>query len=216
MYAVCAIALVKYGCMPEAHGLLWNSWLMTTTMVWLGLAGRHGLWFEGVADAPLTAADDCLLCRIPPDNCAGLVSTGITLTLEPPPAVESLSPHASQLSKRCRGEVPGAWPLFHEELSRFEALHGEWSGDIDTSWDILRRTYVAAITATRADSATARDIQIDSSIVGSQRFHMLCHPETGRDDTALLAYMFGCAHPHLLWNCTGYQPTVVVGDWLDG
>jgi len=39
---------------------------------------------------------------------------------------------------------------------------------------------------------------------------------TGKEDIALLAYMFGGAHPHFLWNCTGYRSTAVWGDWLDG
>lgn len=32
----------------------------------------------------------------------------------------------------------------------------------------------------------------------------------------MLAYMFGRAHPHFLWNATGYRPTGFEGDWLDG
>ncbi len=216
MYAICAIALVKYGCMPESHGLMWNTWLMANTMVWLGLTGRHGLWFEGATSEPMVTADDCPLCDIYPNHCAGLVFTGITLTIEPQPSVETLGQRASLLSKLCRTESPHVWPLFHRELARFEALHGKWSGDVGTSWEILRRTYVAAVEAAREGGAAARDIQIDSGIVGSQQFHRLCHPMTGKEDIALLAYMFGGAHPHFLWNCTGYRPTAVWGDWLDG
>ncbi|NUR66609.1 MAG: hypothetical protein HOQ47_12680, partial [Streptomyces sp.] len=50
----------------------------------------------------------------------------------------------------------------------------------------------------------------------AERFHALHDPRTGREDITLLAYMFACAHPHFLWNATGYVPTDVAGDWLDG
>lgn len=50
LYAACAIALVKYGCMPEAHTSMWNTWLMPNTIVWMGLTGRHALWFDGITE----------------------------------------------------------------------------------------------------------------------------------------------------------------------
>ncbi|MET7700866.1 hypothetical protein [Streptomyces sp. NPDC005485] len=62
----------------------------------------------------------------------------------------------------------------------------------------------------------ARQVQQDAGVVGSETFYALYDPQTGREDTALLAYMFGCAHPHFLWNATGHRPTGVEGDWLDG
>ena len=64
--------------------------------------------------------------------------------------------------------------------------------------------------------ARAREVQQDSGAVGCEYFYTLYDPQTGREDTALLAYMFGCAHPHFLWNATGYRPTDLAGDWLDG
>lgn len=134
----------------------------------------------------------------------------------PQPAVDALGPGASTLSARCRAEAPDAWATFHRELTRFEALHGEWRGDTDSAWEILRRTYVAAIGVSLSGGAGARAVQIDSGIVGAERFHALSEPSTGREDTALLAYLFGCAHPHFLWNCMGYRPAAVRRDWLDG
>ena len=110
-----------------------------------------------------------------------------------------------------------AWKLV-AELHAFEALHGPWYGNIDSTWEILRRTYVAAVEASSAAPSTdrARQVQQDSGVVGSEQFHTLHDPQTGREDTALLAYMFGGAHPHFLWNATGHRPTSVEGDWLDG
>ncbi|HET7330994.1 hypothetical protein, partial [Dyella sp.] len=86
----------------------------------------------------------------------------------------------------------------------------------DTTWKILSRTYIAAVIATLIDGSRARDIQLDSSIVGAELFASLHQVPSGKEDTALLAYMFGCAHPHFLWNCLDYTPTAVSGDWLDG
>jgi hypothetical protein len=186
LYAACAIAIVKYGCMPEAHSPMWNTWLMTTTIVWMGLTG--------------------------------ILTDGTTLTIAPRPTVPELSARTAELSARCRVQYPGTWPLFDAELHAFEALHGPWYGDTDNAWEILRRTYIAGVEASRAAASShrAREIQQDAGVVGAERFHALHDPRTGREDTALLAYMFGAAHPHFLWNATGYRPTDVAGDWLDG
>lgn len=63
LYAACAIALVKYGCMPEAHEPMWNTWLMTTTIVWMGLTGRHALWFDGITQGlPRPRRAPCATC----------------------------------------------------------------------------------------------------------------------------------------------------------
>ncbi|MFJ9905567.1 hypothetical protein ACIRVK_22195 [Streptomyces sp. NPDC101152] len=217
LYAACAIAIVKYGCMPEAHSPMWNTWLMTTTVVWMGLTGRHALWFDGITQG-LPPAEDCALCDLQPNPCTGILTHGTTLTLAPRPAVPALSARTAELSARCRDEYPRTWPLFDAELHAFEALHGPWHGDVDSAWEILRRTYVAAVEASSGTPSTARarQVQQDAGVVGSERFHSLHDPRTGREDTALLAYMFGGAHPHFLWNATGYRPTSVAGDWLDG
>lgn len=215
LYGACAIALVKYGCMPESHGLMWNTWLMPTTTVWMGLTGRHALWFDGITDG-LPRAEDCPLCGIEPNACAGLVSGGVTLRTGPRPTTARLGERAALLSARCSTEHPQVWQLFHTELAAFEALHGEWRGDVDSTWEILRRTYLAAVTASITGGAGARAVQIDSGAVGADLFHALHRPPTWKEDTALLAYMFGCAHPHFLWNSQGYVPAEVGGDWLDG
>ncbi|MFJ3669314.1 hypothetical protein ACIPSE_22955 [Streptomyces sp. NPDC090106] len=217
LYAACAIALVKYGCMPEAHQPMWNTWLLTTTVVWMGLTGRHALWFDGITQG-LPPAEECPLCDLGPNPCTGILTEGTTLTLAPRPAVETLSPLAARLSARCRAEFPSAWPLFDAELHAFEALHGTWQGSVESAWEILRRTYIAAVEASRNDPspARARAVQQDAGAVGSEQFHTLHDPGTGREDTALLAYMFGGAHPHFLWNATGHRPAQVAGDWLDG
>ncbi|MEV6942625.1 hypothetical protein AB0N07_11605 [Streptomyces sp. NPDC051172] len=217
LYAACAIAIVKYGCTPEAHDPMWNTWLMTTTVVWMGLTGRHALWFDGITQG-LPPAEDCPLCDLQPNPCTGILTDGTTLTLAPRPTAPALSTRAAELSARCRAEHPQAWPLFDRELHAFEALHGPWRGSIDSTWEILRRTYIAAVEASSAASSPdrARHVQQDSGVVGSEKFHTLHDPRTGREDTALLAYMFGAAHPHFLWNATGYRPTGVEGDWLDG
>ena len=217
LYAACAIALVKYGCMPEAHRPMWNTWLMTTTIVWMGLTGRHALWFDGITEG-LPPAHGCALCDLQPNACTGILTEGTTLTISPRPTVPALSPRTAELSARCRAQHPGTWALFDAELHAFEAVHGPWYGNIDSAWEILRRTYIAAVEASSAapSPARAREVQQDAGVVGSERFHTLHDPLTGREDTALLAYMFGCAHPHFLWNATGYRPTGVTGDWLDG
>ncbi|QOV41213.1 hypothetical protein IM697_20480 [Streptomyces ferrugineus] len=217
LYSACAIALVKYGCTPEAHSPMWNTWLMTTTIVWMGLTGRHALWFDGITPG-LPPAEDCPLCDLQPNPCTGILTHGTTLTIAPRPTAPALSPRAAELSARCRVQHPGPWPLFDAELHAFEALHGPWHGNIDSAWEILRRTYIAAVEASSAapSPARARQVQQDAGVVGSEKFHTLHDPRTGREDTALLAYMFGCAHPHFLWNATGYRPTGVTGDWLDG
>ncbi|MCH0542274.1 hypothetical protein I3F58_22515 [Streptomyces sp. MUM 203J] len=217
LYGACAIALIKYGCMPEAHGLIWNTWLMPTTMVWMGLTGRHALWFDGITPG-LPPAEDCPLCGIQPSACAGLLSGGVTLRTGPRPTVARLGARAAALSARCRTEHPRLWRLFHTELAAFEALHGEWRGEVDSTWEILRRTYLAALAASLGGGtgADARAVQVDSGAVGADLFHVLHRPPTWKEDTALLAYMFGCAHPHLVWNTQGHVPTEVGGDWLDG
>ncbi|MFI1561952.1 hypothetical protein ACH4ZX_02600 [Streptomyces sp. NPDC020490] len=217
LYAACAIALVKYGCMPEAHPPMWNTWLMTTTIVWMGLTGRHALWFDGITQG-LPPADGCPLCDLQPNSCAGILTHGTTLTIAPRPTAPALSPRTAELSARCRAQHPQAWPLFDTELHAFEAVHGPWYGNIDSTWEILRRTYIAGVEASMAapSPARARHVQEDAGAVGAERFHALHDPQTGREDTTLLAYMFGCAHPHFLWNATGYHPSGVAGDWLDG
>ncbi|MFF5475797.1 hypothetical protein ACFY5C_00360 [Streptomyces sp. NPDC012935] len=217
LYAACAIASVKYGCMPEAHAQMWNTWLMPSTIVWLGLTGRHALWFDGITEG-LPPAQDCPLCDLQPNACTGILTHGTTLTIAPRPTAPALSARTAELSARCRAQSPGTWALFDAELHAFEALHGPWHGNTDSTWEILRRTYIAAVEASGAapSTARAREIQQDSGAVGSEFFYTLHDPETGREDAALLAYMFGCAHPHFLWNATGYRPTDLAGDWLDG
>jgi hypothetical protein len=217
LHAVCAVAAIKYGCMPEAHRHLWNSSLVNLTIVWMGLTGRHALWFDGITDG-FPAAEDCPLCGIQPNVCAGLLSDGVTLHIGPQPSTRNLSPAASRLSGRCRADHPRVWPLFHTELAAFEALHGPWRGNSDNTWTILRRTYIAAVLASLHGGSTraAREIQVDSGTVGADHFHLLNQFPAGVEDTVLLSYMFGCAHPHFLWNCLGHQNTTVSGDWLDG
>ncbi|WP_344564615.1 hypothetical protein [Streptomyces axinellae] len=215
LYGACVLALIKYGCMPEAHGARWNTWLMGTTIVWEGLTGRHALWFDGITNG-LLPREGCLLCGIEPNACAGLLTGGVALRTGPAPTVAALGPRAALLSARCRAQHPAAWRLFDRELAAFEALHGEWRGDVDTVWEIVRRTYVAGVLASLAGGAAAREVQVDSGEVGADLFHALHRPPTWKEDTALLAYMFGCAHPHFLWNGQGFAPTAVGGDWLDG
>jgi hypothetical protein len=216
-YAACAIALVKYGCTPEAHDPMWNTWLMTTTIVWMGLTGRHALWFDGITQG-LPPAEACPLCDLQPNACAGILTHGTTLTITPRPTAPALSTRTAELSARCRAQYPKTWPLFDAELHAFEALHGPWHGNTDSTWEILRRTYIAAVEASSAAPSKdrARQVQQDAGAVGSEMFHTLHDPRTGREDTTLLAYMFACAHPHFLWNATGYRPTDLAGDWLDG
>jgi hypothetical protein len=215
MYAASAIALVKYGCMPESHGVLWNTWLMDTTIVWMALTGRHPLWFDGII-GDLPPAEDCPLCGIEPNSCAGLLTGGITLKFGPQVRVNALGPQIGRLSNRCRAYAPEVWPLLDRELATFEALHGEWHGDLETTWEILRRTYVAGARACLAGGKGAREVQLDAGAVGAELFHALNAPPTWKEDTALLAYMFGCAHPHFLWNCMGHRGGAVAGDELDG
>jgi hypothetical protein len=217
LYAGCAMALVKYGCMPEAHTSMWNTWLLATTITWMGLTGRHALWFDGITQG-LPPAEACPLCDLQPNPCTGILTHGTTLTIAPRPTAPELSTRTAELSARCRAQHPRTWPLFDAELHAFEALHGPWYGNVDSTWEILRRTYVAAVEASTAapSPARAREVQQDAGVVGSERFHTLHDPRTGREDTALLAYMFGGAHPHFLWNAMGYRPTGVEGDWLDG
>ncbi|MFJ3305293.1 hypothetical protein ACIPSA_19640 [Streptomyces sp. NPDC086549] len=217
LFAACAIARVKYDCMPEAHPPMWNTWLMPTTIVWMGLTGRHALWFDGITQG-LPPAEECPLCDLQPNACTGILTDGTTLTITPRPTAPALSPRTAELSARCRAQYPQTWPLFDAELHAFEALHGPWYGNIDSAWEILRRTYIAAVEASRAAPSPdrARDVQQDSGAVGCEYFYTLHDPQTGREDTALLAYMFGSAHPHFLWNATGHRPTGVTGDWLDG
>lgn len=217
LYAACAIALVKYGCMPEAHHPMWNTWLMTTTIVWMGLTGRHALWFDGITQG-LPPAEECPLCDLQPNACTGILTHGTTLTISPRATAPALSTRTAELSARCRAQYPRTWALFDAELHAFEALHGPWYGNIDSTWEILRRTYIAAVEASTAAPSQdrARQVQQDAGAVGSEMFHTLHDPRTGREDTTLLAYMFGCAHPHFLWNATGFRPTGLAGDWLDG
>ncbi|MFF8865209.1 hypothetical protein ACF08B_24470 [Streptomyces sp. NPDC015139] len=217
LYAASAIALIKYGCTPEAHQPMWNTWLMPSTIVWLGLTGRHALWFDGITQ-DLPPAQDCPLCDLQPDACTGILTHGTSLTIAPRPTAPALSPRTAELSARCRAQHPETWPLFDAELHAFEALHGPWYGNVDCAWEILRRTYIAAVEASHAapSTARAREIQEDSGAVGAEFFHALHDPQTGREDVALLAYMFGCAHPHFLWNAMGHRPSDLAGDWLDG
>ncbi len=215
MYAACAIALVKYGCMPEAHSVLWNTWLMDTTIVWMALTGRHALWFDGIIDE-LRPVRDCPLCGIEPNSGAGLLSGGVTLKFGPQIRANSLCRQARRLSEQCRAHAPDVWPLFERELAAFEAIHGEWHGDHETTWEILSRTYVAGVEACLAGGKGAPEVQNDAGAVGTELFHALNAPPTWKEDTALLAYMFGCAHPHFLWNCVGYSGGAVAGDALDG
>ncbi|WP_369211435.1 hypothetical protein [Streptomyces flavofungini] len=217
LYAASAIALIKYGCMPEAHRPMWNTWLMPSTIVWLGLTGRHALWFDGITQ-DLPPAEDCPLCGLQPDACTGILTHGVALTIAARPTAPALGPRTAELSARCRDQHPESWPLFDAELHAFEALHGPWYGDVDCAWEILRRTYIAALEASHAAPSTsrARAIQEDSGVVGAEFFHALRDPHTGREDGALLAYMFGCAHPHFLWNAMGHRPSDLAGDWLDG
>ncbi|MEV5954002.1 hypothetical protein AB0M11_09560 [Streptomyces sp. NPDC051987] len=216
-YAACTIALIKYGCMPEAHEPMWNTWLMNSTIVWMGLTGRHALWFDGITEG-LPPAEDCPLCDLRPDPCAGILTHGTTLTIGPRPTAPALSSRTAELSALCRAQFPGTWALFDAELHAFEALHGPWQGNTDSTWEILRRTYVAAVEASMDAPSRdrARQIQQDAGAVGAETFYTLYDPQTGREDTALLSYMFGCAHPHFIWNATGHRPTTVTGDWLDG
>ncbi|MFD4510981.1 hypothetical protein [Streptomyces sp. NPDC058457] len=217
LYAACTIALIKYGCMPEAHEPMWNTWLMSSTIVWMGLTGRHALWFDGITEG-LPPAEDCPLCDLQPNPCTGILTHGTTLTIGPRPTAPALSSRTAELSALCRAQFPRTWALFDAELHAFEALHGPWQGNTDSTWEILRRTYVAAVEASMDAPSPdrARQVQQDAGAVGSEKFYTLYDPQTGREDTALLSYMFGCAHPHFIWNATGYQPTTVTGDWLDG
>lgn len=214
MYAASAIALVKYGCMPESHGLVWNTWLMTTTMVWLGLAGRHALWFDGIT-AGLPPTHDCPLCGIEPNPGTGLLSGEVDLRIGPRRAVTRLGQRAARLAELCHADSPEVAQLFTDELAAFEAVHGEWRGDVGVAWEILRRSYVAAVKASLAGGRGLREVQIDAGAVGTELFHALNEGPTCHEDTALLAYMFGCAHPHFLWNSVGYSATSVGGDQLD-
>ncbi|MFJ1455260.1 hypothetical protein [Nocardia sp. N2S4-5] len=227
VYAACAIAMIKFGCTPEARGLLWNSWLMPTTMGWLALTGRHALWFDGIMPVipPCDARPagpsgrDCPLCGLRPHSGAGLLTSGLALSSGRRPVVDRLGDHAADLVELCRLECPAVSPLLSEELAAFEALHGPWRGRVDSSWKILRRTYIAAALAVATgdtDARRARTVQVDSGAVGAEHFHALHETPTASEDTALLAYMFGCAHPHFLWNCLGCVPGQVHGDWLDG
>jgi hypothetical protein len=223
LYAACAIAMVKFGCTPEAHGEVWNAWLMPSTMAWMALTGRHALWFDGIApNSPVAPEQDCVLCGLYPTTGEGLWSGGLTLRSGPRPVATALSEAGLQLTERCRNDCPIAWPLLRREMAAFEALHGPWRGNVDTCWPILRRTYVAAVAAMLTqNTGTARAIQVDAGAVGAEMFHALNNPgsdpnTTARDDTALLAYLTGCAHPHFLWNCLGHAHGQVHSDWLDG
>ena len=179
LYGACVLALIKYGCMPEAHGSLWNTWLMGTTVVWEGLTGRHALWFDGITNG-LPPEDGCLLCGIEPDACAGLLTDGVALRTGPTPTVAALGPRAALLSAHCRAEHPEAWRLFDRELAAFEALHGEWRGDVGTTWAILRRTYVAGVLASLAGGESAREVQVGSGEVGAELFARCAGRRRGR------------------------------------
>ncbi|SEG89342.1 hypothetical protein SAMN05444920_106434 [Nonomuraea solani] len=217
MLAACVIALMKYACMPESRSVLWNARLVSTTVVWMGLNGRHPLWFDGITSGSPAPADDCALCHLRPNPCIGLLTDGVSLRTAPQRLAENLGKSAARLSERCRVHCPQAWQLFHRELSSFEALHGTWKGDVEAMWEILRRTYIAAVEAWLAGGAGAREIQLDSAAVGAEMFHTLNQgTPTWQDNTALLSYLFGCAHPHFLWNGLGYAPGNLTGDWLDG
>jgi hypothetical protein len=222
LYAACVIAHIKYGCTPEAHSLLWNTWLTPATIVWQALTGRHALWFDGIPTTTSVAerpADDCVLCGLSPNACTGLLAGTVTLTTGPRPTVATLCDRTARLAARCRHEAPHAWPLLRGELAAFEALHGPWHGNPDTTWEILSRTYIAALTAGNGATharTTPLSIQANAAAIGAELFHTLNQMPTGKEDTALLAFMFGAAHPHFLWNCLGHSPAPVHGDWLDG
>ncbi|MFI5806363.1 hypothetical protein [Streptomyces sp. NPDC051561] len=217
MLAASVIALIKYACMPESRGVLWNVGLVGATAVWMGLNGRHALWFDGITGG-LPPVEGCAVCRLQPNPCTGLLTSGITLRTSERPAVRELGGRAAELSERCRREYPGARELFHSELAGFEALHGEWRGDIDSTWEILRRTYVAAVNASLAGGEGVDGIQRDSGPLGADFYHTLNMGGAPgwRENTVLLIYMFGAAHPHFLWNGLGHAPAELGGDWLDG
>ena len=163
-----------------------------------------------------------MLCGLYPTTGEGLWSGGLTLRSGPRPVASALSEAGTRLTERCRDDCPAAWPRLRREMAAFEALHGPWHGNVDTCWPILRRTYAAAVAAVlTGNTSTARTIQVDSGAVGAEMFHALNNPSadpntTARDDTALLAYLAGCAHPHFLWNCLGAVHGQVHSDWLDG
>jgi hypothetical protein len=214
--AACVLAQVKYICMPESRGVLYNNTLVANTAAWMGLAGRHAVWFDGIP-AGLPPTEDCVLCELEPNSCAGLLTSGVTLRTGCRPRVDTLGPACAALSERCRSTHPQAWRLFHEELSVFEALHGEWHGDVDACWEILRRTYVAAVVSAVENRAGVHGIQADSAPLGTSMFHVLhVGTPTWQENTVMLNYMFGCAHPHFFWTGQGYAPTAVGGDWVDG
>lgn len=223
LYAACAIAMIKFWCTPEAHGDVWNAWLMPTTVAWMAMTGRHALWFDGITqNSPVAPEQDCVLCGLYPTTGEGLWSGGLTLRSGPRPMATTLSEEAHQLTELCRNDCPTAWPLLRREMAAFEALHGPWHGNVDACWPILRRTYVAAVAAVlTGNTDTARAIQVDAGAVGAEMFHTLNNPSaapdtTAREDTALLAYLSGCAHPHFLWNCLGHTHGQIHSDWLDG
>ena len=217
MLAASVIALIKYACMPESRGVLWNVGLVGATAVWMGLNGRHALWYDGIT-GELPPVEDCVLCRLQPNPCSGLLTSGITLRTGGRPSVRKLGGRAAELSDRCRTEYPQAWELFHSELAGFEALHGEWRGDTDTTWEILRQTYVAAVAAAAAGGEGIDEIQHNSGQVGADFYHTLNMGGAPgwRENTVLLIYLFGAAHPHFLWNGLGHVPAALGGDWLDG
>ncbi|GAB2713484.1 hypothetical protein [Nocardia thraciensis] len=215
MLAASAIAQIKYGCMPEAHGLVWESWLLPATIVWMGLAGRHSVWFDGITRT-LPSSPDCPLCGLRPNACIDLLTSGVGLEIGCRVIADRLGRAATRLSNRCRGEFPQLAAMFHTELSAFEALHGPWRGNVDIAWQILRRTYLAAAAACLHGGAGAEAVQIESGVVGADLFYLLNQPPTWTEDTALLAFMFGCAHPHFVWNAQDYIPSRVIGDWVDG
>jgi hypothetical protein len=223
LYAACVIAMIKFSCAPEAHGEVWNGWLMPTTMAWMSLTGRHPLWFDGIGvDKAMPPEQDCVLCGLYPSTGDGLWTGGLTLRSGARPTTSELSASAVQLAERCRTDCPAVSPLLRRELAAFEALHGPWRGNVDTCWPIMRRTYIAAVAAALSgNTSAAHAVQVDAGAVGAEMFHALNNPDanpktTAAEDTALLAYLAGCAHPHFLWNCLGHTRGQVHGDWIDG
>ncbi|OII63433.1 hypothetical protein BJP40_24090 [Streptomyces sp. CC53] len=173
----------------------------------------HG---DGRYAGTILPGEDCPLRGTEPHPCSGLLTDGVTLRTGPRPTARRLVGRAAALSDRCRTGRPAARRPFRREPAAFEALHGEWRGDPDAVWEILHRTYVAAVTAALAGGAGARAVQTGSGTVGAEPFPVPHRPPTRQEDTALFARMVGCAHPDFLWNGRGHAADRAGGDWLDG
>lgn len=96
------------------------------------------------------------------------------------------------------------------------------AGAAGCQWLQARIAAVTAVAAPTAESSTTRaraiplHIQTDAAAVGAELFHTPDQMPTGKEDTALLAFMFRCARPHFFWNCLGHATASMRGDWLDG